>query len=87
MKWFVTCIFLISLLMLLITVFKKKLGISWLTWFGSHLALSAMAIYIINFSGLISEVYIPLNPMTVGTVMMLGLPGIAVLIGLKLTLI
>ncbi|MFC7682166.1 pro-sigmaK processing inhibitor BofA family protein [Paenibacillus sp. GCM10028914] len=87
MKLIVAGILCISLVLLIFVVFKKRLGLGWLTIFGSHLALSAIAIYVINFSGLLAEVYIPLNPMTVGTVMVLGLPGVALLLGLKITLI
>ncbi|WP_054957832.1 pro-sigmaK processing inhibitor BofA family protein [Paenibacillus dakarensis] len=87
MKLIVAGVLCVSLLLLILVVFKKKLGLGWLTLFGSHLALSAIAIYIFNFSGFIDETYIPLNPMTIGTVMVLGLPGVALLLGLKLTLI
>ncbi|WP_442950418.1 pro-sigmaK processing inhibitor BofA family protein [Paenibacillus sp. DMB20] len=41
----------------------------------------------LNFSGLVPAAYIPLNPMTISTVMVLGVPGVALLLGLKLTLI
>ncbi|WP_422659164.1 pro-sigmaK processing inhibitor BofA family protein [Paenibacillus sp. EC2-1] len=87
MKLLVAGVLCISLLLLIIVVFKKKLGFGWLTVFGSHLALSAIAIYVFNFSGLSTETYIPLNPMTIGTVMVLGLPGVALLLGLKISLI
>lgn len=87
MKLIVAGVLCVSLLLLVLIVFKKKLGFGWLTVFGSHLALSALAIYVLNFSGLSAETYIPLNPMTVGTVMVLGLPGVALLLGLKITLI
>ena len=46
-----------------------------------------LLIYVVNFTGLAAEAYIPLNPMTIGTVMVLGLPGVALLIGLKFTIL
>ncbi|MNI91366.1 SigmaK-factor processing regulatory protein BofA [compost metagenome] len=49
--------------------------------------LAALGIYVVNFSGLLTEVYIPLNPATIGTVLVLGLPGVVLLLGLKLTMI
>ncbi|MBE9917673.1 pro-sigmaK processing inhibitor BofA [Paenibacillus donghaensis] len=76
----------VSLLLLLMIVVRKKIGFGWLTAFGTHLVLAALGLYIVNFSGLIPEVYIPLNPTTVGTVTVLGLPGVALLYGLKLSL-
>lgn len=87
MKLIVAGVLCVSLLLLIIIIFKKRLGLGWLTVFGSHLALSAIAIYIINYSGLLADTYIPLNPMTIGAVMVLGLPGVALLLGLKITLI
>ncbi len=87
MKMIVLGVLCISLLLLIYVVFRKKLGLGWLTVFGAHLALSAVAIYVVNFSGLAAETYIPLNPMTIGTVMVLGLPGVALLVGLKITIL
>ncbi|WP_106769458.1 pro-sigmaK processing inhibitor BofA family protein [Paenibacillus faecalis] len=87
MKFIVAGVLFISLLLLVIIVFKKKLGLSWLTAFGAHLVLSAIVIYIVNFSGFSADTYIPLNPMTIGTVMVLGAPGVGLLLGLKLILI
>lgn len=76
----------VSLLLLVFIVFRKKLGFGWLSLFGTHLILAALGIYIVNFSGFITDVYIPLNPATIGTVTVLGLPGVAMLFGLKLIL-
>lgn len=87
MKLIVIGVLSISLLLLIYIIFRKKLGLGWLTVFGAHLALSAVAIYIVNFTGLAAETYIPLNPVTIGTVMVLGLPGVALLVGLKITLL
>lgn len=86
MKYIVLGVLCISLLLLVYIIFRRKLGFGWLTVFGAHLALSALGIYVVNFTGIFAEAYIPLNPMTIGTVMVLGLPGVALLIGLKLTL-
>ncbi|CAM3984016.1 MULTISPECIES: pro-sigmaK processing inhibitor BofA family protein [Paenibacillus] len=86
MKVIVLAVLCISLLLLVYIIFRRKLGFGWMTVFGAHLALSALGIYVVNFSGIFTEVYIPLNPMTIGTVMILGLPGVALLIGLKLTI-
>ncbi|MNI77770.1 SigmaK-factor processing regulatory protein BofA [compost metagenome] len=73
-------------ILLALIVFRKKLGLAWLTLFGTHLILAALGIYIVNFSGLLTEIYIPLNPATIGAVTVLGLPGVLMLLGLKITL-
>ncbi|MDY7993760.1 pro-sigmaK processing inhibitor BofA family protein [Paenibacillus polymyxa] len=72
--------------MLLFLILKKRLGISWLVVFGAHMGLAAIALYIINYSGWITQVYIPINPVTMGAVTILGLPGIVLLLGLKIVL-
>lgn len=75
-----------SAILLTLIVFRKKLGLAWLSLFGTHLILAALGIYIVNFSGLLTEIYIPLNPATIGAVTVLGLPGVIMLLGLKITL-
>ncbi|CAH1226063.1 hypothetical protein PAECIP111892_05697 [Paenibacillus auburnensis] len=75
-----------SAILLTLIVFRKKLGWAWLSLFGTHLILAALGIYIVNFSGLLTEIYIPLNPATIGAVTVLGLPGVIMLLGLKITL-
>ncbi|WP_039832489.1 MULTISPECIES: pro-sigmaK processing inhibitor BofA family protein [Paenibacillus sonchi group] len=79
-------VLVLSGLLLLLIVFKKKLGWAWLSLFGTHLLLAALGIYVVNFSGLLTDIYIPLNPATIGAVTVLGLPGVLMLMGLKLTL-
>ncbi|GIP30736.1 hypothetical protein J23TS9_58660 [Paenibacillus sp. J23TS9] len=86
MRLAVMGVLLVSLLLILFIVVRKKIGFGWLTVFGTHLVLAALGLYLVNFSGLMTEVYIPLNPTTVGTVMVLGLPGVALLYGLKISL-
>ncbi|MRN57348.1 pro-sigmaK processing inhibitor BofA family protein [Paenibacillus monticola] len=76
----------LSAIILILIVFRKKLGWGWLSLFGTHLILAALGIYLVNFSGLITEVYLPLNPATIGAVTVLGLPGVIMLLGLKITL-
>ncbi|MEK3899857.1 MULTISPECIES: pro-sigmaK processing inhibitor BofA family protein [unclassified Paenibacillus] len=79
-------VLIISAALLVLIVFRKRLGWAWLSVFGTHLILAALGIYIINFSGVVSDLHIPLNPTTIGAVTILGLPGVALLLGLKLTL-
>ncbi|OAB47786.1 pro-sigmaK processing inhibitor BofA family protein [Paenibacillus antarcticus] len=87
MRWIAMGVLIVSLFAILFIVIKKKLGLGWLTVFGTHLVLATLGIYLVNYSGLMTSVYIPLNPITIGTVTVLGLPGVALLYGLKLYLI
>ncbi|MGQ8875733.1 pro-sigmaK processing inhibitor BofA family protein [Paenibacillus sp. TSA_86.1] len=75
-----------SLLALVIVLFRKRIGLSIFTSIGIHLVLAAAGIYIVNYSGWVTGLYIPLNPVTVGTVTVLGLPGVGLLLGLKFSL-
>jgi inhibitor of the pro-sigma K processing machinery len=74
---------ILSSIMLAGVLVRQTLPKGWLTRFGAHLALSAMAIYALNYSDWITGVYIPLNPATIGVVTLLGLPGIALIAGLQ----
>lgn len=87
MKLALVSVLVVSMALLLYILFSRKLGFAWITRLGLHFVLAALGIYIINFSGLITEVYIPLNLVTVSTVIVLGLPGVALLVGLKLIMI
>ncbi|MBW4840830.1 MAG: pro-sigmaK processing inhibitor BofA family protein [Paenibacillaceae bacterium] len=87
MKLVLIGILAVSLALLLYILFSRKIGWGWLSRFGLHIVLAALGIYVINFSGLMTEVYIPLNPVTLSAVVILGLPGVALLVGLKLTMI
>ncbi|WP_334075942.1 MULTISPECIES: pro-sigmaK processing inhibitor BofA family protein [Paenibacillus] len=87
MKIILTGILVLSLISLLYITISKRLGLAWLTRLGLHVVLAALGLYFVNFSGIITEAYIPLNPVTVTTVLVLGLPGVGLLLGLKLTMI
>ncbi|AIQ66331.1 pro-sigmaK processing inhibitor BofA [Paenibacillus graminis] len=86
MRMAALAVLVLSGLLLLLIVFRKKMGWAWLSLFGTHLLLAALGIYVVNFSGLLTDIYIPLNPATIGAVTVLGLPGVLMLMGLKITL-
>jgi len=79
-------VLVVSLLGLIIILFRKRIGLSFFTSFGIHLVLAALGLYVVNYSGWITGTYIPLNPATIGTVSILGLPGVGLLLGLKISL-
>jgi inhibitor of the pro-sigma K processing machinery len=70
-----------------VVLLRRNVPKGWLTRFGVHLVVTAMALYALNFSGWVTGWYVPLNPFTIGTVSMLGLPGIALVLGLQWTLL
>ncbi|MUT67876.1 pro-sigmaK processing inhibitor BofA family protein [Paenibacillus sp. NEAU-GSW1] len=83
MNVFWLALFIISSLLLIGVLVRQRLSWSWVKGFALHLALAAGVLYLLNFSGMISNVYIPLNPATIGTVVVLGVPGIALIAGVQ----
>ncbi|MFB5679245.1 pro-sigmaK processing inhibitor BofA family protein [Paenibacillus terreus] len=83
MKMVAWVVMSISVLLLLYLLVMKKAKAGWLVAFGAHLAIAAIGIYVVNYSGWITQVHIPLNPVTIGTVAILGLPGVGLLYALK----
>lgn len=87
MKIVLTVILAVSLIALLLILFSRRIGFAWLSRLGLHVVIAALGLYIVNYSGLVTEAYIPLNPATLTTVLILGLPGVGLLLGLKLIMI
>ncbi|WP_223069381.1 pro-sigmaK processing inhibitor BofA family protein [Paenibacillus caui] len=85
MKLIATGILVLSILLILYIWISRRLGFAWITRLSLHVVLAALGIYAVNFMGILPHVYIPLNPATISTVLILGLPGVGLLIGLKLT--
>ncbi|UVI30560.1 pro-sigmaK processing inhibitor BofA family protein [Paenibacillus spongiae] len=79
--WLVCLI--VSSLFLIGVVFRQKLSWSWIKLFALQLVAAALALYLLNYSGIISGLEVPLNPVTIGTVVLLGIPGIALVLGLQ----
>lgn len=76
-------ILIVSSVLLAIVLFRSKLSWGLLRSFALHLVLAAGLLYLLNYSGLVPGMYIPLNPVTIGTVLTLGVPGVALIVGLQ----
>jgi inhibitor of the pro-sigma K processing machinery len=87
MKTFWLVFLIISASSLGVVLLRRNVPKGWLMRFGVHLVVTAMALYALNFSGWVTGWYVPLNPFTIGTVALLGLPGIALVLGLQWTLL
>jgi len=72
--------------MLAVVVMRNRLSSLWLRRFALHLVAAAVVLYLLNYSGLIPGMEVPLNPATIGMVVLLGLPGIMLVLGLQWTL-
>ncbi|MFD0674507.1 pro-sigmaK processing inhibitor BofA family protein [Cohnella sp. GCM10027633] len=87
MKTFWLILLIASAASLAVVLLRKQAPKGWLTRFGIHLVVSAMALYALNFSGWVTGWHVPLNPVTIGTVAVLGLPGIGLVLGVQSILI
>jgi inhibitor of the pro-sigma K processing machinery len=87
MKVFWIVLLIVSASSLGVVLMRRKVPKGWMTRFGVQLVITAMALYALNFSGWVTGWYVPLNPFTIGTVALLGLPGIALVLGLQWTLL
>lgn len=68
---------------LLAIIVRHRLSWSWAKSFTLHLVCACAVLYLLNYSGLISDIKIPINPATISTVVVLGVPGIALIVGLQ----
>ncbi|BBI31089.1 pro-sigmaK processing inhibitor BofA family protein [Cohnella abietis] len=87
MKMFWLILLIVSSSTLGLLLLKKNVPKGWLMRFSIHLVAAAMVLYALNFSGWVTGWYVPLNPFTIGTVAVLGLPGIGLVLGLQWTLL
>ena len=76
-------ILIVSSVLLIAVILRNKLSWSWLRGFSLHFVAAAGLLYLLNYSGLVPGIYIPLNPITIGTVVILGIPGVALMAGLQ----
>ncbi|TDF92198.1 pro-sigmaK processing inhibitor BofA family protein [Paenibacillus piri] len=80
-------IFAISGIILLFTLFRHKYAFNWIGYVCLHVAIAAFLLYIVNLLGPYTRVEVPLNATTVGTVSILGVPGLMLLLALKLWIV
>jgi inhibitor of the pro-sigma K processing machinery len=79
-------VLVVSSLVLLITLIRHKWSWHWLGYAVMHVVVAAFLLYFVNLAGSYYDFKIPLNIPTVSTVLMLGAPGLLMLVGLKVVL-
>ncbi|TXK73744.1 pro-sigmaK processing inhibitor BofA [Paenibacillus sp. N3.4] len=87
MKYVLWGLLILSSLMLLFILFRNRRGSRWLSVLGLNMVFAAFALYMLNLLSTYTHFEIPINTATLGTVTVLGIPGILLLVGLKLTLL
>jgi inhibitor of the pro-sigma K processing machinery len=79
-------LFLASSGLLLFTLLRQKYSLRWLGVVGLNLVAAAIVLFLINWLGAPSEFHIAINEGTIITIAILGIPGVVLLIALKLLL-
>ncbi|AJY75012.1 pro-sigmaK processing inhibitor BofA family protein [Paenibacillus beijingensis] len=86
MKWVWSAMLAVSSLLLIAIVVRQRISWAWFSRFALHLTAAAVVLYLLNSLSVIPGVQIPLNPTTIGTVVVLGIPGVALIAGLQAVL-
>lgn len=77
---------IVSSFLLLLTLIRQKWSWRWLGYAVMHVVVAAFLLYFVNLVGSHYDFKIPVNIPTVATTLILGVPGIMMLVGLKLVL-
>ncbi|MFK7694836.1 pro-sigmaK processing inhibitor BofA family protein [Paenibacillus sp. HJGM_3] len=80
----VTVLFAVSLLLLIVLLLRNRQARSWLAYTMLHIVVAAFLLYFLNLASVYTGFRIPINMPTVASVVVLGVPGVAMLVGLKL---
>lgn len=80
-------IFLVSVSSLILLVLRNKAAAAWLMTMGLHVVAAAVLLYAVNGLGGRFDFHIPINTATMATIGVLGVPGLMLLVALKLTVI
>ncbi|MEI7026454.1 pro-sigmaK processing inhibitor BofA family protein [Paenibacillus sp. y28] len=79
--------FVASSLLLFMFLFRRRLALQSFVSFGIHLIVGAIALFAVNLLEPYTQLSIPLNEATLATSGILGLPGVLLLVALKLTIL
>jgi inhibitor of the pro-sigma K processing machinery len=79
-------LFIASSGLLVFTMLRQKYSVQWLGIVGLNLVAAAIVLFLINWLGAPSEFHIAINEGTIITIAILGIPGVVLLIALKLLL-
>ncbi len=82
MIWLI--IFVVSLVALTFTLLRTKIKFRYFTYMLLNIAVAAVLLYIVNIIGESYQFHLAVNLVTVLTVGILGMPGLLMLIGIKL---
>ncbi|MFD0698797.1 pro-sigmaK processing inhibitor BofA family protein [Paenibacillus sp. GCM10027628] len=87
LKYVMWGLLVLSSFLLLFTLVRNRRAGRWLSAIALNVAFAAFILYVLNLLSAYTNFDLPINTATLGTVTVLGVPGILLLICLKLTLL
>lgn len=87
MKIAMWAVLAVSALLLLIVVLRSTVAGRWLTYLGLNVVIAGFLLYFLNLLSSYTHFTLPINVATLSTVGILGIPGLFLLVALKLTLL
>ncbi|MFF2890199.1 pro-sigmaK processing inhibitor BofA family protein [Paenibacillus sp. NPDC057967] len=78
---------IVSSLLLVGILLRNKLSWGWLKGFALHVVIAAGLLYIVNELAIVEGLHIPLNPITISTAVVLGVPGVLMMAGVQLFIV
>ncbi len=86
-KWMMIGVLIVSAAALLFVLLRQRLAWRGIMNFLLHGTAAFVLLYIVNTTGMAVDVYVPVNPVTLSAVGLLGVPGLAAIIFLKMVMI
>lgn len=80
-------LFVLSGVLLAVLLVRNRHARSWLAMTLLHIVVAAFLLYFLNLASIYTDFRIPINLTTVAAVVVLGVPGLLLLVGLKLVLL
>lgn len=80
-------ILIVSSLLLIGILLRNKLSWGWLKGFTLHMVMAAGLLYLVNELAIVEGLHIPLNPITISTAVVLGVPGVLMMAGVQLFIV
>lgn len=80
-------IFILSVSALVLLVLRSRPAAAWLVTMGMHMITAAVLLYALNWLGAAHDFRIPINGTTLAALGVLGVPGLALLVAVKILLV
>lgn len=87
LKYAIWGVLILSSIMLVLIVFRSRGGAKLATSLGLNVVVAAFLLYVLNLLSSYTHLELPINMATLGTTTLLGIPGVMLLVGVKIMLL